>query len=49
MKDTFYFRPDMSGGLTGEEELMLPHVFILGLVMATLREKPSAMPVVSKL
>lgn len=38
----------MSEGLTGEEELVLPHVFILAMVMATLRERPSAIPVVSK-
>lgn len=48
MKNTFYFDADKSEGLTGEEELMLPHVFILAMVMTVLRDKPSAMPVISK-
>ena len=47
IKNKYIFRPDLSEGLTGDEELMLPHVFILAMVMGALREKPSMMPIVS--
>ncbi|XP_058800682.1 sensory neuron membrane protein 1-like [Phymastichus coffea] len=47
-KNTFYFNPGKSNGLTGEEELMLPHIFILAMVFATMREKPSAAPLINK-
>lgn len=28
LKDSFIFRPDLSNGLTGEEIITLPHIFI---------------------
>lgn len=28
LKDSFIFRPDLSNGLTGEEIIILPHIFI---------------------
>lgn len=47
-RNTFIFKPEKSNGLTGEEELMLPHIFILAMIFATLREKPSAVPLISQ-
>ncbi|XP_001606602.1 sensory neuron membrane protein 1 [Nasonia vitripennis] len=49
IKNKWIFRADLSGeGLTGEEMLVLPHVFILAMVMTTVREKPTMVPVVNK-
>ncbi|XP_058792829.1 sensory neuron membrane protein 1-like [Phymastichus coffea] len=48
IKNTFHFKAEKSEGLTGEEELTLPHVFILAMVMTVLRDKPTAMPVINK-
>ncbi|KAG7191191.1 hypothetical protein KM043_013986 [Ampulex compressa] len=48
LKATWYFNPAKSNGLTGEEELVFPHLLILGMVLTTLREKPTAIGVVSK-
>lgn len=29
MKNTFIFRPDMSGGLTGNEIVTIPHLLVM--------------------
>ncbi|XP_008215384.2 sensory neuron membrane protein 1 [Nasonia vitripennis] len=47
-KSTFIFNAEKSKGLTGEEEVIMPHFFILGTVNSVLRDKASAMPIVSK-
>ena len=47
-KNKYIFRPDLSEGLTGDEELTMPHVFILAMVMSAVREKPTMMPIVSE-
>ncbi|XP_058800608.1 sensory neuron membrane protein 1-like [Phymastichus coffea] len=47
-KNTFNFKPENNGDLTGEEELIVPHIFMLSMIMATVRDKPSALPVVGK-
>nr|O02351.1 RecName: Full=Sensory neuron membrane protein 1 [Antheraea polyphemus]AAC47540.1 sensory neuron membrane protein-1 [Antheraea polyphemus] len=47
--DVFHFRPDLSGpGLTGEEVIIMPHLFILAMVATINREKPSMLNVVEK-
>lgn len=46
-KTTWFFNKAKSNGLTGEEDMVFPHLMILGMVMATLREKPAAIGVVS--
>ncbi|XP_051174134.1 sensory neuron membrane protein 1-like [Leptopilina boulardi] len=48
MKNWFVFNPSKSNGLTGEEEVVFPHLLILGMVMGTLREKPNAIGLVGK-
>ena len=47
-KSTWYFNPSKSNGLTGEEELVVPHLFILGMIKLTLMEQPSAIGIVNK-
>lgn len=49
LKATWYFNPSKSNGLTGEEELVLPHLLILAMVVTTLREKPTAIGILSEL
>ncbi|XP_072748122.1 sensory neuron membrane protein 1 isoform X2 [Anoplolepis gracilipes] len=48
MKNSWFFNPKKSNGLTGDEDMVFPHLMILGMAMMTLKEKPSAMPVVGK-
>ena len=46
MKNTWIFNPAKSNGLTGEEEVVFPHLLMLGIVLGTLKEKPTAMGLV---
>lgn len=46
MKSTWFFNPKKSKGLTGDEDMVFPHLMILGMAMMTLRDKPAAMPIV---
>ncbi|XP_014467437.1 PREDICTED: sensory neuron membrane protein 1-like isoform X2 [Dinoponera quadriceps] len=48
MKSIWYFNKKKSNGLTGDEDMVFPHLMILGMVMATLRDKPAAVGVVGK-
>ncbi|XP_012225459.1 sensory neuron membrane protein 1-like isoform X1 [Linepithema humile] len=48
LKSTWFFNPKKSNGLTGEEEMVYPHLMILGMVGATLIEKPAAVGIVGK-
>ncbi|XP_070515757.1 sensory neuron membrane protein 1-like isoform X1 [Cardiocondyla obscurior] len=48
MRSTWFFNPKKSNGLTGEEIMVFPHLMILGMVGATLRDKPAAIGVVGK-
>ncbi|XP_014206769.1 sensory neuron membrane protein 1-like [Copidosoma floridanum] len=48
IKNKWIFRPDMSEGLTGNEELIYPHIFILAMAMGAVREKPAMLPIVNK-
>ncbi|KAM0730087.1 Sensory neuron membrane protein 1 [Formica fusca] len=48
MKSTWFFNPKKSNGLTGEEDMVFPHLMILSMAMMTLKDKPAAMPVVGK-
>lgn len=45
-KNTYIFDQTKSEGLTGEEELILPHTFILALAMTVVREKPAMLPII---
>lgn len=46
MKSTWFFNPKKSNGLTGEEDMVFPHLMILSMAIMTLKDKPAAMPVV---
>ncbi|XP_050445095.1 sensory neuron membrane protein 1-like [Cataglyphis hispanica] len=48
MKSTWFFNRKKSNGLTGEEDMVFPHLMILSMAMMTLKDKPAAMPVVGK-
>ncbi|CAB3227796.1 unnamed protein product [Arctia plantaginis] len=48
-RDVFYFKPELSGpGLTGEETVVIPHIFIVGLILSVSREKPAMLSVIGK-
>lgn len=42
----WFFNKGKSKGLTGDEDMVFPHLMILGMVMATLKDKPTAIGVV---
>ncbi|KAJ8687778.1 hypothetical protein QAD02_023572 [Eretmocerus hayati] len=48
LKNKWIFRPDLSEGLTGQEILTLPHVFILVMAYGAEKVNPSMMPIVNK-
>lgn len=48
VQNTWFFDESKSEGLTGEEELVVPHTFILAMAMATMREKPAMAPIVGR-
>ncbi|XP_023289833.1 sensory neuron membrane protein 1 isoform X2 [Orussus abietinus] len=45
---TWIFNPSKSNGLTGNEELIFPHLLMLGIVMGTLQQQPAMMGIVGK-
>ncbi|XP_072748130.1 sensory neuron membrane protein 1-like [Anoplolepis gracilipes] len=48
MKNTWFFNSKKSNGLTGNEDVVLPNLMILTMAMMTMKEKPAAIPFVSK-
>ncbi|XP_018396924.1 PREDICTED: sensory neuron membrane protein 1-like [Cyphomyrmex costatus] len=48
MKTTWFFNAKKSNPLTGDEIMVFPHLMILGMVGATLLDKPAAIGVVGK-
>ncbi|XP_017757979.1 PREDICTED: sensory neuron membrane protein 1-like [Eufriesea mexicana] len=48
LKSTWYFNPSKSGSLTGEEEIVIPHVLILSIVKLTLQQQPAAIGILNK-
>ncbi|XP_026331738.1 sensory neuron membrane protein 1-like [Hyposmocoma kahamanoa] len=47
--DVFYFRPDLSGAeLTGEEIVVMPHPFMLGMVGVVAKDKPAMLNMIGK-
>ncbi|XP_064292368.1 uncharacterized protein LOC128674487 [Plodia interpunctella] len=47
--DVFYFRPDLSGpGLTGEEIIVMPHIFMLAVATIVTRDKPAMLNMIGK-
>lgn len=48
LKATWFFNPSRSEGLTGEEELVVPHVLILSMIKLTLEQQPAAIGILSE-
>ncbi|GAB1868221.1 Sensory neuron membrane protein 1 [Camponotus japonicus] len=48
IKPTWFFNPKKSNGLTGNEDMVVPHLIILSMALITLKEKPAAMPIIGK-
>lgn len=48
-RNTYYFNPEKSNGLTAQEEIIVPNILALGLVNVVLKERPTAMPIICKL
>nr|WNX29034.1 sensory neuron membrane protein 2 [Odontotermes formosanus] len=47
LKDTWYFNKDESGTLTGEENITIPNVLLLGMVLTAQREQPIALKLIN--
>ncbi|CAK1542972.1 unnamed protein product [Leptosia nina] len=48
-RDTFYFKKALSApGLTGEEEIVLPHIFMISMATIVAREKPAMLNMLGK-
>ncbi|KAJ8687763.1 hypothetical protein QAD02_023557 [Eretmocerus hayati] len=47
-RSVFHFNADRSGSLTGHEEIIIPHVFLITLLTAVQRTRPGAMGLAAK-
>lgn len=47
-KDVFYFKPELSKGLTGEEIIVMPHLFLMGMIVTVAVDKPAMLKVADK-
>ncbi|KAJ8687762.1 hypothetical protein QAD02_023556 [Eretmocerus hayati] len=47
-RSTFYFNETRSAGHTEDDEVVIPNLFILGLIGSVLKERPTAIPLVAK-
>ncbi|KAL7302089.1 hypothetical protein TKK_0005318 [Trichogramma kaykai] len=48
VKDTFYYNKTKSKKLTGDEEIIVPHYFMLGMIHTILRVHPTTLPLIVK-
>lgn len=48
LKQQFIFRPELSNGLTGEEEIFVPNLIMFGTLMTVKREREAFLPTVIK-
>jgi hypothetical protein len=48
LKQQFIFRPELSNGLTGEEEVYVPNLIMFGTLMTVKREREAFLPTVIK-
>lgn len=48
LKQQFIFRPELSDGLTGNEEVFLPNLIMFGTLMTVKREREAFLPTVIK-
>ncbi|KAL1455264.1 hypothetical protein WDU94_009371 [Cyamophila willieti] len=47
-KSTYYFNSERSKGLTGDEEIVLPHFILLGMLLQTARDTPAGLGFIDK-
>lgn len=48
LKQRFIFRPELSNGLSGNEEIFFPNLIIFGTIMTVKREREAFLPTVIK-
>ena len=48
LKQQFIYRPELSDGLTGEEEVFLPNLIMFGTLMTVKRTREAFLPTVVK-
>ncbi|KAK9307568.1 hypothetical protein QLX08_002178 [Tetragonisca angustula] len=48
LKNVWFFNPSLSSPLTGEEELVVPHLLILSMIKLTLEQQPGAVGILNK-
>lgn len=48
LKQQFIFKPELSNGLTGDEELFFPNLIMFGTVLTVMREREAFLPTVIK-
>ncbi|XP_058792832.1 sensory neuron membrane protein 1-like isoform X2 [Phymastichus coffea] len=48
LRNTYFFNPIKSGGLDDSDELMLPHLTMLGIPNGLLKDRPFLMPIASR-
>ena len=48
IKNTFFYNKEKSGQLTGDEEVIVPNYFALGVVNAVMQTKLKVMPMIGK-
>ncbi|XP_046745518.1 sensory neuron membrane protein 1-like [Diprion similis] len=47
-RNTWFFQPSESNGLTGNEELIFPHLAMLSMILITMNEKPQMINIAAK-
>lgn len=48
LKHQFIFRPELSNGLSGNEDVFLPNLILFGTIMTIKREREAFLPTVIK-
>jgi scavenger receptor class B, member 1 len=48
LKQQFIFKPELSNGLTGDEEVFFPNLIMFGTMLTVMREREAFVPTVIK-